>query len=106
MGCSDKRRFELELEFLHCLANPGYLNCEPLAACCWVLQGERAAAAAMQRHPAKTAVQRAPSVYLPPAATRASTGLAQNRYFEDDAFLQYLQYLQYWQQPGYARFVV
>ncbi len=28
MGCSDKRRFELELEFLHCLANPGYLNCE------------------------------------------------------------------------------
>lgn len=28
-GCSDQRRFELELEFLHCLANPGYLNCEP-----------------------------------------------------------------------------
>lgn len=28
VGCSDKRRFELELEFVHCLANPGYLNCE------------------------------------------------------------------------------
>lgn len=31
VGCSDGRRFELELEFLHCLANPGYLNCEPHA---------------------------------------------------------------------------
>jgi len=29
VGCDDRRRFELELEFLHCLANPGYLNCEP-----------------------------------------------------------------------------
>jgi hypothetical protein len=28
VGCNDKRRFELELEFLHCLANPGYLNCK------------------------------------------------------------------------------
>ncbi|KAL4421195.1 hypothetical protein ABPG77_010070 [Micractinium sp. CCAP 211/92] len=26
VGCDDRRRFELELEFLHCLANPGYLN--------------------------------------------------------------------------------
>lgn len=32
VGCDDRRRFELELEFLHCLANPGYLNCE-LSAC-------------------------------------------------------------------------
>ncbi|EFN52724.1 hypothetical protein CHLNCDRAFT_138261 [Chlorella variabilis] len=58
-GCSERQRFELELEFLHCLANPGYLN--------W---------------------------------------LAQNRYFEDEAFLRYLQYLQYWQLPQYAKFVV
>jgi hypothetical protein len=27
-GCGDRQRFELELEFVHCLANPGYLNCE------------------------------------------------------------------------------
>lgn len=39
---------------------------------------------------------------LPPAPA----GLAQNRYFEDEAFLAYLAYLQYWQQPQYARFVV
>ncbi|KAL4439912.1 hypothetical protein ABPG75_002913 [Micractinium tetrahymenae] len=59
VGCDDRRRFELELEFLHCLANPGYLN--------W---------------------------------------LAQNRYLDDPAFLEYLRYLQYWRQPQYARFVV
>ena len=37
-GCSERQRFELELEFLHCLANPGYLNCE---APCWLLLGCR-----------------------------------------------------------------
>ena len=40
-------------------------------------------------------------VLAPPHA-----GLAQNRYFEDGAFLEYLKYLQYWQQPQYARFVM
>ena len=29
VGCTDAKRFELELEFLQCLANPGYLNCAP-----------------------------------------------------------------------------
>ena len=33
-------------------------------------------------------------------------GLAQNRYFDDPAFLKYLAYLQYWKQPQYARFVM
>ena len=27
-GCSDARRFELELEFVQCFASPDYLNCE------------------------------------------------------------------------------
>lgn len=35
VGCDDRRRFELELEFLHCLANPGYLNCELHAGASW-----------------------------------------------------------------------
>lgn len=26
-GCSETRRFELELEFVQCLASPDYLNC-------------------------------------------------------------------------------
>jgi hypothetical protein len=28
VGASDRERFELELEFLQCLANPQYLHCE------------------------------------------------------------------------------
>lgn len=32
--------------------------------------------------------------------------LAQNRFFEDPAFVKYLQYLQYWKRPEYAKFIV
>lgn len=32
--------------------------------------------------------------------------LAQNRYFEDEAFIGYLKYLQYWQQPEYTKFIM
>ncbi|CAI9102595.1 OLC1v1000888C1 [Oldenlandia corymbosa var. corymbosa] len=32
--------------------------------------------------------------------------LAQNRYFEDEAFIGYLKYLQYWQQPEYVKFIM
>ena len=31
-GCSDAERFGLELEFVQCLANPQYLNCEGVGA--------------------------------------------------------------------------
>ena len=30
VGAADAERFQLELEFVQCLANPNYLNCE----CC------------------------------------------------------------------------
>ncbi|CAO2815454.1 unnamed protein product [Amaranthus hypochondriacus] len=32
--------------------------------------------------------------------------LAQNRYFEDEAFIGYLKYLQYWQRPEYLKFIM
>lgn len=32
--------------------------------------------------------------------------LAQRRFFEDEAFLNFLKYLQYWKQPEYMRFLV
>ncbi|KAK8586564.1 hypothetical protein V6N13_010153 [Hibiscus sabdariffa] len=32
--------------------------------------------------------------------------LAQNRYFEDEAFIGYLKYLQYWQRPEYIKFII
>lgn len=59
VGCSDERRFLLELEFVQCLSSPQYLN--------W---------------------------------------LSQNRFFEDQAFINYLAYLKYWKQPEYARFII
>lgn len=32
--------------------------------------------------------------------------LAQNRYFEDEAFIGYLKYLQYWQRPEHIKFIM
>ncbi|KAK2662383.1 hypothetical protein Ddye_000957 [Dipteronia dyeriana] len=32
--------------------------------------------------------------------------LAQNRYFEDEAFIGYLKYLQYWKRPEYVKFIM
>ncbi|KAK8961758.1 Mediator of RNA polymerase II transcription subunit 31 [Platanthera guangdongensis] len=32
--------------------------------------------------------------------------LAQNRYFEDEAFIGYLKYLQYWHRPEYIKFIM
>jgi mediator of RNA polymerase II transcription subunit 31 len=32
--------------------------------------------------------------------------LAQNRYFDDEAFVGYLKYLLYWKQPEYAKFIM
>lgn len=31
-GCSGTKRFEIELEFVQCLANPHYINCEQTPA--------------------------------------------------------------------------
>ncbi|KAG8092593.1 hypothetical protein GUJ93_ZPchr0012g20829 [Zizania palustris] len=32
--------------------------------------------------------------------------LAQNRYFEDEAFIGYLKYLMYWQRPEYIKYIM
>uniref|UniRef100_A0A7N0RG16 Mediator of RNA polymerase II transcription subunit 31 n=1 Tax=Kalanchoe fedtschenkoi TaxID=63787 RepID=A0A7N0RG16_KALFE len=32
--------------------------------------------------------------------------LAQNRFFEDEAFIGYLKYLQYWHRPEYVKFII
>ncbi|KAF9969711.1 hypothetical protein BGZ73_007804 [Actinomortierella ambigua] len=53
------KRFQIELEFVQCLANPWYLH-----------------------------------------------NLAQQRYFDDPAFLNYLDYLQYFRKPEYAKFII
>ncbi|XP_028958599.1 mediator of RNA polymerase II transcription subunit 31-like isoform X3 [Malus domestica] len=47
---------------------------------------------------------------IPPTFTLAfcicNVDLAQNRYFEDEAFIGYLKHLQYWQRPEYTRFIM
>ncbi|KAL2312025.1 mediator of RNA polymerase II transcription subunit 31-like [Schizosaccharomyces pombe] len=32
--------------------------------------------------------------------------LAQHKYFEDEAFLQYLEYMEYWREPEYVKFII
>ncbi|KAG0053164.1 hypothetical protein BGZ83_001574 [Gryganskiella cystojenkinii] len=53
------KRFQIELEFVQCLANPWYLH-----------------------------------------------NLAQQQYFNQDAFVRYLDYLQYFRKPEYAKFII
>lgn len=72
----EKMRFFVELEFIQCLANPKYLHCAP--------------------HP---------RIALLPLALIVIVGLAQSRYFQDPAFLNYLKYLQYWKRPEYAKYI-
>ena len=70
-------RFTLELEFVELLANPMYLQRE--------LKGL------------------ARSRYV--LTLTMSADLAQNRYFDDPSFLNYIGYLQYWHQPEYIKYV-
>ncbi|KAI1315076.1 hypothetical protein EDD11_001318 [Mortierella claussenii] len=53
------KRFQIELEFVQCLANPWYLH-----------------------------------------------HLAQQQYFNQDAFVRYLDYLQYFRKPEYAKYII
>lgn len=76
----DEQRFQIELEFVQCLANPWYLN---------RMLGERIS----------QNKERVDSLC-------GCIDLAQQQYFKDDAFIRYLEYLQYWKKPEYARFVV
>lgn len=71
------RRFQIELEFIQCLANPWYLN-----SMLHLLNRFR------QSH------------------LLFGLDLAQQQYFKDEAFIRYLEYLQYWKQPEYAKFIV
>ena len=72
----ERLRFEMELEFLQCLANPLYLNCK------------------------------CADTYLRRRVLPHFLALAQQLYFEDEAFIEYLKYLQYWKSPEYAKFIV
>ena len=71
-------RFQVELEFVQCFANPNYLHCMFLTY--MFIQ-------TLSLHILFTIV------------------LAQRGYFKDPAFVNYIKYLQYWKEPAYAKYL-
>lgn len=74
-------RFQVELEFVQCLANPNYLNCKLL----------------FKKYTLINIVEINSTVLF--------SVLAQRGYFKDQAFVNYLKYLLYWKEPDYAKFI-
>lgn len=76
-------RFQVELEFIQCLANPNYLHCKhvrkkwiELSYLIWNI-----------------------FIFL------SKLVIAQRGYFKDQTFINYLKYLTYWKEPEYARYI-
>jgi len=92
-------RFEQELDFVQCLANPHYLHC----ACTNPRAPSRAPATRLCSH--RPAPPLSPPPPLPPSPSCAPAVLAENGFLKDEEFLEYLRYLQYWADPRYARFI-
>ncbi|KAG6425820.1 hypothetical protein SASPL_110025 [Salvia splendens] len=91
-----RQRFLLELEFVQCLANPTYIHCAQLLHFLPILvRTEFLAWAVSYRW-----------ILLFDFCLHSGADLAQNRYFEDEAFIGYLKYLQYWQRPEYLKFIM
>ena len=120
-GVDERTRLIVELEFVQCLANPFYLNCE-LPGCAAISHDK--CGGACVRHVAQPgaalggwpgATECMPqrlgdtdcklSVAAATPSSRHAAGLSQNRYLEDPAFLNYLKYLEYWRQPQYAKYI-
>lgn len=79
----NRLRFQVELEFVQCLANPNYIHCK------------------FQEH-----------IQILPLESNVCTYkisfisvLAQRGYFKDQKFINYLKHLLYWKQPEYARYL-
>ncbi|KAL6563059.1 hypothetical protein OROHE_005646 [Orobanche hederae] len=93
-----RQRFLLELEFVQCLANPTYIHLLEVS----VQYLGFSIATFNWGHCVLTLG--ACSLHL--LSNLHSRNLAQNRYFEDEAFIGYLKYLQYWQRPEYLKFIM
>lgn len=78
-----RNRFQSELEFVQCLANPNYLNCE------WQRGGGGATSNWSQW-----------SLPVCLCAVLAQRGVLRER-----TFINYLKYLLYWKEPEYAKFL-
>lgn len=78
-----KLRFQVELEFVQCLANPNYLNCK--------------------YDTFSPKVNKTSTVIREKLDTLAV--LAQRGYFKEASFVNYLKYLLYWKDPEYAKYL-
>lgn len=101
VGTSGYERFALELEFVQCLANPLYLNCERA----WGGGARAAAGGRIGDRPRRTGTGAAGLPTHTPGRSLAAAGLATKQYFENPAFINYLKYLTYWKQPAYAKHI-
>lgn len=83
-------RFQVELEFVQCLANPNYIHCKYLC-----------------RGYVYNIIKMCNLIWrnLFQAITNLISVLAQRGYFKEQTFINYLRYLQYWREPEYARFL-
>jgi SOH1 len=110
-SAADRERFEVELEFVQCLASPEYLHCASTCGRSLLLHCH------FMHHNILLSFVK---VWLPMCAhsvskvlisgifvimLHCSAVLAQQRYFDDPAFMNFLQYLTYWRQPQYAKFI-
>lgn len=77
-----RMRFQVELEFIQCLANPNYLHC---------------------KHTRK--MDGVDLFILKYFCFPSQTVIAQRGYFKDQTFINYLKYLTYWKEPEYARYI-
>ena len=102
----DEARFQLELEFVQCLASPRYIHCALPCPALPVATGRRVRCVwcrGAQRVPGAEALRAGGVAPEAGGSAFCATGLAQNGYFDAPGFGAYLDYLQYWRRPEYAR---
>uniref|UniRef100_A0A3P8ZK82 Mediator of RNA polymerase II transcription subunit 31 n=1 Tax=Esox lucius TaxID=8010 RepID=A0A3P8ZK82_ESOLU len=83
-----RNRFQSELEFIQCLANPNYLNCKCVSP---ILPSGQVSVSI-------TCDDDLPMFLCVPV-------LAQRGYLREKPFVNYLKYLLYWKEPEYAKFL-
>lgn len=83
----EKERFVAELEFVQCLAAPSYIHCE--LKCAFTTLSWQTSC-------------RVYSLYF---LCSLLIVLAQRRYFDNPAFVNFLVYLRYFKRPEYAVYV-
>lgn len=94
-------RFQVELEFVQCLANPNYLNCK---SCPSAPQIELYIVIVIVIAGQRSEFECDCRLFLI-LSLNLQIDLAQNGHLKNKAFINYLNYLQYWKKPEYAKYL-